>query len=151
MATNKTLVTIIKQANSNAAGGNTNSGTAQSETVSGVSAGYPLPDPTDYSFTTTTMIDGGTSVSGHLLSSTVRSDIAQISLAWNYLDAKVWSEINKLFNESFINTVIFYDQTKGDWDSREMQISERTAGLWRRDTKGDVLGWTGCSIKLTEV
>ena len=58
MATNKTLVTIIKQANSNAAGGNTNSGTAQPETVSGASAGYPLHDPADYRFSTT-MIDGG--------------------------------------------------------------------------------------------
>ena len=112
---------------------------------------YPLPDPTTYSTATSTMIDGGTSVSGHLLSSIVRSDVVQISLSWNYLDAKTWSEITQLFENSFINTVVFYDQTKGDWDSRKMQISDRNAGLWRRDERGQVLGWTGCSLQLTEV
>ena len=112
---------------------------------------YALPEPTTYSGTTTTLIDGGTSVSGHLLGSTIRDDVAQISLSWNYLEAEVWAEINQLFMSRYINTVLFYDQTKGDWDRREMYISDRSAGLWRRDVNGDVLGWTGCSLKLTEV
>jgi len=125
--------------------------TADGVGVFDASCSYPLPEPTAYSGTTATLVDGGTSVSGHLLSSTIRDDVAQISLSWNYLEAKVWSEINQLFKSSYINTVLFFDQTKGDWDSRDMYISDRSAGLWRRDEKGEVLGWTGCSLQLTEV
>jgi len=111
----------------------------------------PLPDPTTYTAATTTITDGGTSVSGHLLSSTVRDDVVQISLSWNYLDASTWSEITKLFKDNYINTVYYYDQVQGDWCEREMYISDRNAGLWRRDEQGEVLGWTGCSLQLTEV
>jgi len=112
---------------------------------------YALPEPTAYSGTTSTMIDAGTSVSGKLLGSVVREDVAQISMSWNYLTAEDWSEINQLFTENYINKVRFFDQTKGDWVTREMYVSDRSAGMWRRDDEGNVLGWTGCSIQLTEV
>jgi len=114
-------------------------------------ASYSLPDPTTYSAVTSMMLDGGRSVSGHLLSSTVREEVVQISLTWNYLEASIWSEINKLFKHRNINAVVYYDQTNDDWERRELQVSERNAGLWRRGEDGEVLGWTGCSLVLTEV
>jgi len=110
-----------------------------------------LPDPTSYTATTTTMTDGGTSVSGHLLSSIVRDNVVQISLSWNYLEASEWTRITGMFKEDYINRVRFYDQSSGSWEIRSMYISDRNAGLWRRDEHGEVLGWTGCSIQLTEV
>ena len=142
MIPNKALVTIVIDEQSNE--GNAEPGVATTRS-------YALPEPTSYSGITTTLVDGGTSVSGHLLGSTIRNDVAQISLSWNYLEARIWAEINQLFKDRYINTVLFYDQTKGDWDRREMYISDRSAGLWRRDENGGVLGWTGCSLQLTEV
>jgi len=109
-----------------------------------------LPDPSSYSVATTTMTDGGTSVNGYLLSSIVRDNVAQISLSWSYLDAYTWSWINELFKDNYINMVEFYDQVSDCWVKREMYISDRSAGLWRRDEDGKVLGWTGCSLQLTE-
>ena len=120
-------------------------------TVIGEGKDTPLPDPTSYGVATSTMTDGGTSVSGHLLSSTVRNDVVQVSLSWNYLEVTEWSKIIELFKENYINKVEFYDQTSGEWTTRDMYISNRNAGLWRRDETGKVLGWTGCSIQLTEV
>ena len=145
MSSNKALVTILVGAEPSA------DGTETTGTAGATPHSYALPEPTAYRGTTTTLIDGGTSVSGHLLGSTIRDDVAQISLSWNYLEAEVWAEINQLFMSRYINTVVFYDQTKGDWDRREMYISDRSAGLWRRDENGEVLGWTGCSLQLTEV
>ena len=112
---------------------------------------YALPEPTAYSGTTSTMVDSGTSVSGKLLGSVVRDAVANISLSWNYLSAEDWSEINQIFKENHVNEVRFFDQTKGDWDTREMYVNDRNAGMWRRDDEGNVLGWTGCGIQLTEV
>ena len=112
---------------------------------------YALPEPTAYSSTNSTMIDSGTSVSGKLLGSIVRDDVAQISVSWNFLEADEWAKINQIFAENHINWVRFFDQTKGDWDEREMSVSDRSAGMWRRDDEGHVLGWTGCGLQLTEV
>ena len=114
-------------------------------------SGYELPEPTTYSGSTSTMVDSGTSVSGHLLGSMIRSDMAQISLSWNYLSVADWARINQLFKQQYINTVRFFDQTAGAWIERDMYISDRSAGIWRRDSVGGVLGWMGCSLQLMEV
>lgn len=112
---------------------------------------YPLPEPTSYSAATSTMIDSGTSVSGKVLGSVVRSDVAQISISWNHMEAPVWSKIAQLFKDEPYKRIRFYDQTADDWVEREMQVSDRSAGMWRRDENGKVLGWSGCSLQFTEV
>ena len=117
----------------------------------GTACEYPLPEPSTYSGSTSTMVDSGTSVSGHLLGSIVRDNVAQISLSWNYLRIQDWAQINQLFKKAFINKVRFFDQTMGDWVVRDVYISDLSAGMWRRDSSGSVLGWTGCNLQLTEV
>jgi hypothetical protein len=112
---------------------------------------YSLPEPASYSGSTSSMVDTGTSVSGHLLGSMVRENVAKISLSWNYLSTEDWSAINKLFTEDFISKVRFYDQTAGGWIERDMYISERNAGMHSRGEDGKVQGWVGCSLQLTEV
>ena len=111
----------------------------------------PIPEPTSYSGTTSTLTDSALSVSGKLLGSVVRKDIAQISLSWNYLDSAAWAQINQLFSDNHTNPVCFFNQTTGNWVTRDMYVSDRTAGLWRRDDNGVVLGWLGCGLQLKEV
>jgi len=112
----------------------------------------PLPEPTSYSSTTTTLTDSAQSVSGKLLGSVIRKDIAQISLAWNFLDAATWAQINDIFiKDDYSINVRFFDQTTGNWATREMYVSDRSAGLWRRDQNGAILGWLGCGLQLMEV
>ena len=115
-----------------------------------------LPEPASYNTTTSTMIDSGTSVSGKMLGSIVRADVRKINMSWNYLENDEWSNINKLFKTEenvnrFINKVRFFDQTEHTWVKCDMFVSDRSAGMWRRDENGEVMGWTGCSIELTEV
>lgn len=119
--------------------------------LQGPKRSYALPEPTAYSGTTSTLVDAGTSVSGKLLGSVVRDEVANISLSWNFLGTEEWAEMNQIFKENHINRIRFFDQTKGDWDERDMYVSDRDAGMWRRDDEGNVLGWTGCAVKLTEV
>lgn len=121
---------------------------------------FPLNDklePASYSGTTTTMLDSGTSVSGHLLGAVVREDVATISLSWRYLTKEQWAYINELFKTEegdgsrFINTIRFFNQTTGKYEPREMYISDRSAGMWRRNANGEVEGWLDCSLELMEV
>jgi len=118
-------------------------------------AGLDLPEPSTYSGNTATLVDSGRNVQGELIASVVREDVAKVELTWNYLTAQQWAAINKKFSSkyggSFVNDVTFYDQTSGDWVTRRMYVSDRSAGMWRRDpTTGDILGWTNCKLSLIE-
>jgi hypothetical protein len=148
MATNDTLITIIWEETESITPSDVKNGIERDGTM----RRYRLPEPTSYSATTSAMVDSGTSVSGQLLGSMVRSDVAKISISWNYIDAPTWSKINQLFKDDYYKLVRFYDQTAGDWDQRKMSVSDRSAGMWRRNPDtGEVLGWTGCSLQFTEV
>jgi hypothetical protein len=119
-------------------------------------AGLDLPEPSTYSGNTSTLVDSGRNVQGELIASVVREDVAKVEMTWNYLTAQQWAAINKKFSGkhggSFVNDVTFYDQTSGDWITRRMYVSDRSAGMWRRDpTNGNILGWTNCKLSLIEV
>ncbi len=118
-------------------------------------AGLDLPEPSTYSGNTATLVDSGRNVQGELIASVVREDVAKVELTWNYLTAEQWAAINKKFSGkhggSFVNDVTFYDQTSGDWITRRMYVSDRSAGMWRRDPRtGEILGWTNCKLSLIE-
>jgi len=118
--------------------------------------GFNFPEPSTYSGSTSTLVDSGRNVEGRLIASVVRDDVAKIELTWNYLTAQQWAAINKKFSAkhggSFTNLVTFFNQTTGEWDTREMYVSDRSCGMWRRDpTTGEILGWTNCRLALIEV
>jgi len=117
-------------------------------------AGYALPEPSSYSGNTSTLVDAGRNVEGKFIGSVVRSDVAKVELKWNYLTVQEWANINQLFlgPNNFVREVEFFDQARGTWTVREMYVSDRSAGMWRRHpVTGDVLGWTDCTLSLIEV
>ena len=117
-------------------------------------AGYALPEPSSYSGSTSTLVDAGRNVEGKFIGSVVRSDVGKVELKWNYLTVQEWANINQLFlgPNNFVREVEFFDQVRGTWTVREMYVSDRSAGMWRRHpVTGDVLGWTDCTLSLIEV
>ena len=116
--------------------------------------GYDFPEPSAYSGNTSTLVDSGRNVEGRMVGSVIRDDISKVEISWKYLTVEQWSNILKCFTgfDNFVNTVTFFDQSKGGWVTKEMYVNDRKAGMWRRDSKtGDVLGWTECSLSLIEV
>ena len=117
---------------------------------------YEFPEPSTYSGNTSTLVDSGRNVEGRMVGSVIRDDISKIEISWRYLRVDQWARIQQCFRESaggnFINKVTFFDQSVGGWVTKEMYISDRKSGLWRRNpTTGDVMGWTDCSLSLIEV
>ena len=117
---------------------------------------YDLPEPATYSGNTSTLVDTARNTQGGMIGSVIRDDVAKVELSWRYLTVSQWAEINRLFKTSvggkFINAVTFFDQSAGDWVTRDMYVSDRKAGAWRRDPEtGEVLGWTSCKLSLVEV
>jgi hypothetical protein len=117
-------------------------------TVSGV----PLPEPSEYSGNTSTIVDSGRNVSGYVIGSVVRHDVAKVELKWRYLTVAQWASVLSLFTHNFYHSVTFFNQATGSYTTRQMYVSDRKAGMWRRHPEtGEVMGWTGCSLSLVEV
>lgn len=115
-------------------------------------AGTPLPEPSEYKSGTSTLVDSARNVDGRVVGSVVRSDVAKIELKWRYLTAKQWASVLSLFTNNFYNSVRFFDQTTGDYTTRDMYVGDRSAGMWRRNPEnGEVMGFTECSLNLIEV
>ena len=115
-------------------------------------AGFPVPEPSAYSGTTSTIVDSARNVSGYVIGSVVRSDVAKVELSWKYLTAQQWASILSLFTGNFYNSVTFFNQATGEYTTRQMYVSDRKAGMWRRHQEtGEVMGWTNCSLSLVEV
>lgn len=113
--------------------------------------GFDFPEPSTYSAVTSTIVDSARNVSGYVVGSVVRSDVAKIELTWRYLTAEQWANILSLFTDSFYNDVRFYNQATANYTIRTMYVSDRNAGMWRRNPDtGAVMGWTNCSLSLVE-
>ena len=118
--------------------------------------GYDFPEPSSYRGNTSTLVDSSRNVEGKMVGSVIRDDISKIEISWKYLTVEQWARIQQCFRESyggkFINSVTFFDQSVGNWVTKEMYVNDRKSGLWRRNPEtGDVLGWTDCSLALIEV
>ncbi len=114
--------------------------------------GVELPEPSSYEGTTSTIVDSGRNVQGKVVGAVVRNDVAKVTMSWNYLTAKQWATILSLFTANFYCSVRFYNQVTAGYTTRQMYVSDRTAGMWRRSpNSGSIMGWTGAKLSLVEV
>lgn len=118
-------------------------------------AGTAIPDPSTYNATTSTAVDSGRNAEAKWIGSVIRDSMAKIELTWKFITAEDWANILRLFSMStggsFTNDVTFYNQDTNNWETREMYISDRTAGIFLRRDDGSIRGYTGARIALIEV
>lgn len=119
-------------------------------------AGTALPDPSTYNGTSSTVVDSARNTEGIVIGAVVRDDIAKVEATWRFLSVADWAKICGLFKisagGSFINSVTFFDQTTGEYTTRQMYKSDLTSSAFLRDPDTGVLrGWTNCRLALTEV
>lgn len=115
-------------------------------------AGYEVPEPSSYSATTATLVDSARNVQGVVIGAVIRNDVAKVELSWRYLTAQQWANILSLFSRNFYNDVTFFNQATADYETRQMYVGDRSAGMWRRHpVTGEVMGWTDCKLSLVEV
>lgn len=114
--------------------------------------GFEWPEPSDYSANTSTLVDSARNVKGYVVGSVIRSGVSKIEVKWRYLTAKQWASVIGPFDANFYCSVRFFDQTSASYVTKQMYVSDRKAGMWRRHpTTGEVMGWTDCALSLVEV
>lgn len=116
---------------------------------------HELPNASFYNGITATIVDSGRNAEGYTKGAVIRDDVGKVELKWRYLTTQQWSGILKLFKTasggSFSNKVKFFDQTEGAFQTREMYVSDRSAGAWEKNSNDEVIGWTDCALSLVEV
>ncbi len=118
--------------------------------------GYEFPEPSTYNGITSTVVDSARNTEGYVIGTVIRDDLAKVELTWNMLTVEQWARVLQCFDRryggSFYNNVTFFDQVTGDYVTRRMYVSDRSAPMWSRDpVTGAVKGWLGCSLNLIEV
>ncbi len=116
---------------------------------------YDFPAPSAYSGTTTTIVDSGRNTKGYVVGAVIREDVGKVELKYNFISVSTWAELLSKFSSkrggAFINSVTFFCQDSGTWETRDMYISDRQANLFLRDEAGNIRGYTDASLSLVEV
>lgn len=114
--------------------------------------GVEWPEPSSYNANTATLVDSARNVEGKVVGSVVRNGVSKIEVGWKYLTAKQWANVIGPFDANFYSSVKFFDQTSASYVTKQMYVSDRTAGMFRRDPQtGEVLGWVEPKLSLIEV
>ena len=114
--------------------------------------GVAWPEPSEYSANTSTIVDSGRNVQGMVVGAVVRSGVSKIEVKWRYLTAQQWASVIGPFDTNFYVQVRFFDQSSASYVTKQMYVSDRRAGMWRRHPEtGEIMGWTGGSLSLVEV
>lgn len=118
-------------------------------------AGQDIPDASTYSGTVSTIVDSGRNTEGVVIGAVVRENVGKVEQTWNFLTVQQWSSMCALFDGTrggaFINSVEFFCPDMGGWETREMYVSDRKAGVFLRNKDGSIKGLQGCSLNLIEV
>lgn len=117
--------------------------------------GHDLPAPSVYNATTSTVVDSARNAEGVMIGAVIRDDLGKVEMTWNYIDAQQWADMLALFSTkrggSFTNPVTYFSQDINGWETREMYISDRTAGVWLRRPDGSIRGYQGARLALIQV
>lgn len=116
---------------------------------------YIVPEPSEYSGTTATIVDSARNAGGYMVGAVIRDDVGKVQLSYKYISAQDWATLLSKFSSkrggSFTNMVTFYCQDTNSWETREMYVSDRTAKVFKRDNSGNIQGFLGASLSLIEV
>lgn len=117
---------------------------------------FDFPEPSEYTGTTATLVDSARNTEGYVVGAVIRDDVGKVELTWNFLTVAQWADILAQFSikrgGKFINDVTFFCQDTGTWETRQMYVSDRSAGVFRRDPDtGEVIGYKSPKLSLIEV
>lgn len=112
---------------------------------SGGAGWVELPVPSEYIGISTTLVDSGRNTQGQVIADVIKSDVAKVELKWNFLSAKDFSDIAKLFEPKhnnndmsvFFRPVSFFDVVSNSYEGDITQAPNTTTNKIRLFYCGD--------------
>lgn len=118
-------------------------------------------EPFEYNAITSTLVDSARNAQGYAVGAVIREDVAKIEMKWDRITPEEWSKMLKCFNSkysvdgitgNFYRYVRFLNQTTNEFEVRKFYVSDRKAGIARRDPNtGAISHYVGASFSLVEV
>lgn len=130
-----------------------------------------IPTPSDYSASSSTLVNSARNTQGEVIADVIKSDVAKIELKWNYLTLAQYTALARLFeplyNGSFFHAVSFFDVIKGDWNGSISSAPTNRSGSnpckvfypndrkvafakLKLDDNGKPIGYTNVSLNLID-
>jgi transglutaminase-like putative cysteine protease len=111
----------------------------------------PLPSASSMKQTTITVVDSARNANAVVIGQKIGRDQSKLEFTAPFLTAEEWSNILSIFDDSFVNSVTYFDQQKGVKITREMYVNDRTAEPFAIDENGRVTVWKNCSFNLIDM
>ena len=131
----------------------------------------PLPTPSSYRMTSSTLVDSGRNAGGVIVSQVIREGIRKIECEWNFLSQSQFSVVAKLFENAsvggtggFLSYLRYYDTIRGEIvDSetetipstntpRQFYVGDRVSDTAQLVIKnGKIQGYANVKLSLIEV
>ena len=101
--------------------------------------------------TITTAVDAGRNNMAEVIANKLGRDQSKLELSWSYLSANEWKQILDIFENSFVNTVEYYDMQKGERISRLMYVGDRSGRPFKVDAYRNPTGYLECQANLIDM
>ena len=111
----------------------------------------PLPSPDAAKQTTITVVDSARNANAVVIGQKIGRDQSKIEYRVPFLTGAEWSRILSIFDNSFVNSVTYFDQQKGKKITRDMYVNDRTAEPYAIDENGNVTVWKDCAFNLIDM
>lgn len=116
----------------------------------------PLPCPSSYNGTSTTLVDSARNTKGVVIGQIVRSDIAKVEMSWNFLTNAEYARIAQMFEEkyggSFFFKAIFFNAVLNAFDMRDFYPNDRKFQTAKMVLKNGVpQGYQNVGLNIIEV
>lgn len=103
---------------------------------------------------TTTVVNAGRNAQAEVIGEQIGRTQSKIdSYKVPYLYAHEWTKILRIFKDQIVRTMRFYDQETGEFITRDMYVSDRTATAfaYKQDGSGAVEIWKDCSCNFIDM
>lgn len=115
-------------------------------------AGRDIPNPDQDSFkqSVMTLVNSGRNADGQVIGQKIGRDQSKIELSWAWLTSDEWSEILKIFETSFFNTVSYTDMVTNQTITREMYVGDRSATPFCNNGSNQPTHYRDCKLNLID-
>lgn len=97
---------------------------------------YDIPCPSDYTGSSSTLVDSGRNIKGEVVAQVIKSDVAKIELKWKFMTVSDYAELAQIFEPKYHNgdtsvffrAVTFFDVVKGGFDGSNSVAPTNSSG-----------------------
>lgn len=114
----------------------------------------PMASPDTFKIITTTIVNAGRNAQAEVIGEQIGRTQSKIDgYKVPFLYAHEWTKILQMFKDKISRPVKYFDQEAGDFITRQMYVSDRTATAfaYKQDGSGRIEIWKDCELHMIDM